>query len=335
MSSRQLKRLRKQQELQSLRDETAREEEESEEDQPVPVQSRASVFSSFAALGDGNDDEDEDEGDQEDEAERPSPAVEEPETTAAPPTGSGKKSKKSKKKKKGKVAETAPKNEAEKDGGGIDEIDRALQELNMKKPGLQVSAGDSDPARKGHERLAELLRINYNHLRAINEMRSLFGKGAIEAAQAEDEAEASNNRRRQRQQTQQVDLEAFLRGQPGKGLSDVILRRNPFIQGKNTWPRASAGGLTMQVVTDVKQNYTEFAFCHDKTYDAQEGVFFNLVHMHDPMQIVHFLHRNRQCLSPRPGLSDLVSLTRTSLSRLFPHPGQQSSKARPELGASR
>lgn len=38
------------------------------------------------------------------------------------------------------------------------------------------------------------------------------------------------------------------RNQPGSRLTGLSLRRNLFVQGKEEWPRATSGGLGMEIV---------------------------------------------------------------------------------------
>ena len=286
MSSRQLKKLRQQQELAKIQQLAAADDEELSDVEPEHVKPRAGGFSAFAALGDQDD-----EGEAEDEVDDTEPATKEPPKPAPETVTPAKKSKKSKKKKKAKKADEAPLAEdAKAQSGGLDEIDRALQELNMAPTPGAAANEDSQTSVYSHE-LAKLLSINTHHLKVLNEMRALFGRETIEAARAEDEAEAQQSRR-QRQVPQNVDLETFLKGRPGQKMSEVLIRRNPFIQGKDTWPRASAGGLSMEALVPESSNYVEYTFSHDKTYDELEAKFFAYVQLHDPMQIVYFLHKN-------------------------------------------
>lgn len=296
MSTRQLRKLQKQKELQAL-ETPASEGEESEDDVPVP-KPKPSLFSGFAALG-GDDEPEDNEDEDELEAE---PLNEEPERVETPKP-SAKKSKKKKKKAK-KAAEDTSANEAPK---GIktspkadedDEIDQALRELNLKAQASGDAATGSAPANIAYERICDLLRINTYHLKVMNEMRNLFGREAMDAARAEEQEDEQNRtRRRGAQQLQQnVDLETYLKGQPGKSLPEVTLRRNPFLPGKETWPRASTDGLTMKQIkdgtVDNKCGTIEFGFAHSEQYSKLEESFFQLVQMYDPMQLVHFLHRH-------------------------------------------
>lgn len=294
MASRQLRKLRKQQELLSLQNESAGKSEESEDDQIV-TKPRPNLFSSFAALGDlgdgGDDDDDEAENQRTDRDEdtAPQPAIVQGEPA--------KKSKKSKKKKKKKGKQTEPTVSVKDEAESVDEIDRVLEELRL-EAGRQgdpaMAAAAADKAAMG---LNELLRINFQHLKAMNEMRRLFGR-AMDVAEVEERTQEN----RQRALPQNLDLETFLSARaahhhglgprPAKGMFDTILRSNPFIEGKKTWPRGSAQGLKMIRVAERATGEVEFAFAHDESYDALEGSFFGLVQMYDPMQIVYFLHRH-------------------------------------------
>ncbi|KAI5927927.1 transcriptional repressor TCF25-domain-containing protein [Camillea tinctor] len=300
MSSRQLRKLNKQRELEAPHAQTLT-EEDSEESDDAPIQkSRPSMFSGFAALGDQDEQDDEDEHENDDENKEKDettlvPAPSQPIETAKT---SSKKSKKKKKKTKKPGTSTTKEEPGKQDD--MDEIDQALRELALlKKPGTSgTSAGDSgsDAVSKAYERICELLRINTYHLKVINEMRNLFGREAIAAAQNEEDEERTRAQRQRRPLQQQVDLETYLKGQPGKSLPEVTLRRNPFLPGKDSWPRASTEGLAMtQVKTEqatARPGTVEFVFSHSPAYNDLENQFFGLVQMYDPMQLVHFLHRH-------------------------------------------
>lgn len=320
MSSRQLRKLQKQRELQELEARAAAEDEGSESDNEVPIQKpKANLFSGFAALG-GDEDQDDDDDDDE-----PEPEQEKPERVETPKPSSKKNKKKKKKAKKaaaaaaledtaGKTTSSGPNEKSAKattPDDGVDEIDQAIRELNLKAQasGKAAAAGGgggedgTGPAAVAYERICELLRVNTHHLKVVNEMRNLFGREAIAAAQTEEqENEQGRARRRGLQQAlrrQNVDLETFLKGAPGRSLPEVTLRRNPFLPGKETWPRASTDGLTMRTLrgdgdgtADTRGGAVEFAFAHDDQYNNLERQFFQLVQMYDPMQLVYFLHRH-------------------------------------------
>ncbi|KAK6064168.1 Ribosome quality control complex subunit 1 [Seiridium cupressi] len=299
MSTRQLRKLQKQRELEALEKPVSEEGEESEDEVVPTSKPKPSLFSGFAALG---GDEDQHDNDEDDEPETV-PEKEEPERVDTPKS-SAKKSKKKKKKAKKATEDTSGKEVAKsKDAPAQadtdDEIDQALRELNLKAQASgAVGNADTAPATIAYERICELLRINTYHLKVMNEMRNLFGREAMEAARAEEQEEEQNRTRRRgtQQLRQNVDLETYLKGQPGKSLPEVTLRRNPFLPGKETWPRASTDGLTMKQIkdgtVDSKCGTVEFGFAHDEHYNSMETSFFQLVQMYDPMQLVHFLHRH-------------------------------------------
>ncbi|KAI1405604.1 DUF654-domain-containing protein [Hypoxylon fuscum] len=291
MSSRQLRKLQKQKELEELQAQNpAGDDRSSEEDRPA--QKPKANISVFAALGD-QDEDDEDDVDETKEEELV-------EAATKPTTGTGEtntpkgSSKKSKKKKKKAKKQAIPVKKEAGSKGAQDEIDQALKELELSK---KTSEGmeRSHSFVQSYDRICELLSINTTHLRVINEMRNLFGREAIAAAQTEEEQEQARSRRPRQHLPQQVDLETFLRGKPGQGLLDVTMRRNPFLAGKETWPRAPTEGLTMEQLKEQEGGVVcmpgtvEFRFVHDKNYNALERRFYDIVQAYDPMQIVHFL----------------------------------------------
>lgn len=287
MSSRQLKKLQKQKELLKLQ-ELAGNEEESSEEEVAPPKPRTSAFAGFAALGgDENDDDTDEKSDQEGNGQG-----QEVEEEEVPKPAAAKKNKKPKKKKKAKKVENAPAEEKEdKKKGGLDEIDLALKELSL-KPQPQTTAGHETHANYDVD-LARLLSVNFDHLKVINELRAMFGQETIDSVRSQEETQARDDRRRnQRRGHIDVNMEMYLKGRPGEKIPEVVLRKNPFMQGKDFWPRASAGGLKMQAVTDERVEPTEYRFTHDRSYGLLEMQFYSLVDMMDPMRIVHFVHDN-------------------------------------------
>ncbi len=205
---------------------------------PVPLPFRALPLSAqMNEDGDGDADEDDnDDGEAHGDSGRPRT---EP-RRAASASGQGQGQKQEAKKKKGKKAQAAGRPLRQPDGP--DEIDLALVEVAN---GLAAaSIADSRTAAKHAEELLRLLGINPHHLKVANEMRSVFGRETIEAAEAEDRSERSASRRQQQQQREHVDLEGFLRGDAAgsaRKVPDVLAKRNPFMQWKNTWPPGTSG----------------------------------------------------------------------------------------------
>lgn len=294
MSSRQLRKLQQQRELEQarLRAEQDEAQEESEDDGPELPATKASLFANLAAL-EGQDDEDDDEEqpeNQEDEIEKTEGAEAKPVSNP-----SSKKSKKSKKKKNKKAKGTPPQDPAEesKDEGGEDEIDAALKALNLQAEKNGIAVEDtSSPLDPEYERVCQLLSINSQNLKVANEMRTLFGP---RAGEGHEETATQRGSRRQRM-NQPVDLETALRGRhaPGKGLPEVTLRRNTFIQGKDHWPKASAGGLSMIVVDDAtdEDGTIEFAFVYNKAYKELQAQFLFLADQGVPQNLITLLIQN-------------------------------------------
>ncbi|KAI5456371.1 transcriptional repressor TCF25-domain-containing protein [Mariannaea sp. PMI_226] len=299
MSSRQIRKLQKQKDLEKAQESLAQDSDESDGyERPVAAAPRMSLF---AALNDDEDDDDQDEAQDDDqndiEAEaEPQPVKKEVEDSKP---ASGKSSKKKKKKKK-KAAKAAPVAEADANDDEEDEIDRAMKELNIStNTKTNANANDGSPSATDSvahtfatRRRNELLSINTYHLKAMNEMRALFGHEVIESASAEQEQEARDRQRRGVVE-RQVDLETFLRGRPGQPkLPEVSLRRNIFIQGREHWPRHSVLGLTMKEIKKAEDgSWTEYAYLHEGEYDAIQSLFFTLVNVADPMRMVHLLLR--------------------------------------------
>lgn len=287
MSSRQLRKLQKQRELEATNDppkDSADDSSEDEDTSPAPaVKPRASLF---AALGGDGDDQAEDD---EPEDNEPQKSQEEASPQPAQPL---KKSKK-KKKKKAKAKAAAAGMGEEEEEAGEDEIDKAMKELNITSQRRDGDEDDGDVGSSQTHRINELLSINTYHLKAINEMRNLFGRDVIESANAEEEAESNRRRGGGRAAAQrQVDLETFLRGPPNqKRLPEVSLRRNVFIQGREHWPRATAGGLMMKTLGPTGDGGVEYVYEHDVEYDAVQAFFFRCVGIGDPMRIVYMLQK--------------------------------------------
>lgn len=295
MSSRQIRKLQQQRELEQAKLREAAEEgsdEEEQEDYRPPA--KASLFSSFAALQDEDNDDDDEDDEETKIDEKPHKSSDEVEPT---PPKKAKKSKKKKKKAKAKAQETSETQKpATKDEG--DDIDAALRELNIsaEKAGQQPQQPivELDP---NFERMSALMGINSQHLKVGNEMRNLFGRTAVGNNDDAGGPVPRGGRRRQRGQ-QQVDLETALKGHhaPGKGLPELTLRRNIFIQGKEEWPRATTGGLTMEIVDgrEFIDGTIEFRFVHDNAYEAVQNQFRMYVEMGDPQNLIGLLQRNRK-----------------------------------------
>ncbi|OAQ99593.1 hypothetical protein LLEC1_03474 [Akanthomyces lecanii] len=290
MSTRQLRKLQKQRELEETTERLNEESDEGDqsEDEPIPVARPKPNL--FAALG-GDDAEAEADEDEDDEG----GAMIEPLANDPEPVANAKKNKKKKKKSKKKAASAAAEDAEAAGASEEDEIDKAIKALKISNTGKGISAHDEEKQRRAVASNS-IFQINTYHLRAINEMRNLFGREIIESAQAEEERqqqEQQQQMRRGRGNTQ-LDLETFLRTQApnAKKLPEVSLRRNPFIQGRDYWPAQSASGLTMKEIAKADDgSSTEYAYLHEGEYDSLQMLFFACVQIGDPMRMVNLLKR--------------------------------------------
>ncbi|CAI6338361.1 unnamed protein product [Periconia digitata] len=316
MSSRALRRaqreLEEKKQLEQLAQENAEEAEEAEEDdddseseaiasKPKP---KPSLFAMLGDTGGDNDDED----DEEDEIEEPNTAkkveIKEEPAPAPKPT---KKSKKKKKKGKGKTktAETQPSAKSQA-MAGLDEIDQALLALKVTSHGGAGGASEDVPAiSEEKQHLYSALSIDTQHLHAANEMRKLFGRSAVQGG-ADDEPRA-------RRRGPQGGIAAAMagRGAPGnRSLASLGLRRNIFIQGKEEWPRATSGGLGMEIVEKRTDGTVEYRFVHNTTYQSVQQQFDTCVASMDPERMVQLLQYNPYHISTLLQVSEIAKQQR-------------------------
>ncbi|CAI4218364.1 unnamed protein product [Parascedosporium putredinis] len=221
MSSRQLRKIRQQQELLKAAD-------------PAEGTLASTLGGDDSEDENNDDDDDNDEKDGNDGDAKPHGERSEPAPASTAPKRNKKKKKKGKKKQGGDKATETP------HGADEDEIDRALKELNIKPRAQGGSAGPSSGGDAyAHEglRQAHVLEIDPYNLKAVHEMKNLFGR-----------------------------------------------------EGKDYWPRATAGGLVMkEMAVDPEGVWTEYAFVHEKQYDVIQTIFFHCVGLGDPMRMVYLL----------------------------------------------
>ena len=213
------------------------------------------------------------------------------------------KSKKKKNKKKGKAPEQgdtpAKRAQAVAKEPQLDEIDLALKSLSA----TAKDGADAPLATKIDEanlQLYRLLAVESKHLNALNEMKRLFGNVVLEN---EDEAGAAAGPPRRRGRVQNLDLGGALAGRHspasrGQGLAGLALRRNPFILGKEEWPKATSGGLGMELVEKLGDGTTEFRFVHNTIYQDVQRQFQTCVESMDPQRMIGLLQYNRKTLFP-------------------------------------
>lgn len=249
------------------------EEDESEEDEAPVSKPKPSLF---ALLGNDDGDDDDEEDEEEEEEEQVNQA---PPSPPRPAASQSRKSKKKKKKGKGKGKVTAA---SAGDDAGLDEIDRALQELSVKSPNPQDGSSDFRAAISDElVQLYSVLAVDTQALKAQNEERKLFGSIAMQA-------ERDHAPRRPQPRGQQ--------GPGSRNLGQLGLRKNIFIQGKDEWPKATTGGLAMELVEKCNDGTVEYRFIHNRTYQDVQNQFRVCVESMDSERMIHLLHFNRKPL---------------------------------------
>ncbi|KAJ4378321.1 hypothetical protein N0V86_006021 [Didymella sp. IMI 355093] len=305
MSSRALRRAQKEQEEKELQDKLARleqEDEESEEDEVVAPkpQAKPSLFAMLGDAGDEDEDEDDEDGDEDDQDPAPKPVVE---STPAP-NPSKKSNKKKKKKGKNKSKTATPQKDAT--DSGLDEIDQALLALNVTSGGKKGTDEPlTPPVSEETQQLFSALSIDTTHLHAANEMKKLFGRTALQ--------HADDDEPRQRG-AQGIAARVNGRNQPGSRLTGLSLRRNIFIQGKEEWPRATSGGLGMEIVSKHDSGSIEYRFVHNTSYQETQRQFQGAVASYDPERMIQLLHTNPYHISTLLQVSEIAKQQRDNAS---------------------
>lgn len=305
MSSRALRRAQKEQEERQLQEKLARleqeESEESEEEVAPKPQAKPSLFAMLGDAGGGDDDdddEDEDDGNEQDEP-APKPVVEN-----TPPSNPSKRSKKKKKKGKNKSKTATPQKDAT--DSGLDEIDQALLALKVTSSGKKGTDEPLQPAiSEETQQLFSALSIDTTHLHAANEMKKLFGRTALQ--------HADDDEPRQRG-PQGIAARVAGRNQPGSRLTGLSLRRNIFIQGKEEWPRATSGGLGMEIVAKHDDGTVEYRFVHNTSYQETQRQFHVAVASYDPERMIQLLHTNPYHISTLLQVSEIAKQQRDNAS---------------------
>lgn len=306
MSSRALRRLQREQtQLAELQKTSEAEEIPDEEDEPAVSPVQPIKKNAFDFLHDAGED-----GDEEVEAGDlyPKPISQEDHSAegATPPSKrtsasnvpNKKKGKKKKKAGKGRalVGGSDPPT-ADKASSG-DEIDIALRSLAVEEDS-NAKKSDEKPVDPVFETFYELLAVETKHLNPLNEMKRLFGSSVLDG---EGGSATSPVGRRRRRGPQQLDLGGALAGRNspasrGQGLAGLALRRNVFMLGKEEWPKATSGGLGMELVEKARDGTTEYRFVHNKQYQDVQRQFNQCVESMDPQRMITLLQVNRESSS--------------------------------------
>jgi len=221
------------------------------------------------------------------------------------------KAKKKNKKKKGKSTEqegALAKGSAARDKSQLDEIDLALESLCTKTTDEPIDPLESTrlALEEANLHLYSLLAVESKHLNALNEMKRLFG-----SVVTENEAEAAGTPQRRGRGVQQLDLGGALAGRNspasrGQGLAGLALRRNPFILGKVEWPKATSGGLGMELVEKMNDGTIEYRFVHNTIYQDVQRQFEICVESMDPQRMISLLQYNPYHISTLLQVSEIA-----------------------------
>ncbi|GAB7361558.1 hypothetical protein MBLNU230_g1610t1 [Neophaeotheca triangularis] len=320
MSSRALRKAQREREEQEQAKKLQRQQEEDEQEDDAGVSLPQAKKSAFEMLNQVDEDEtaadDDEDANAQSDLEEDDGKVDDMPVAPAQPKSAGKKKKKKKAKAKAKAPAEAP---VEKD---VDEIDEALRQLSTSNGNAAAPATTSAGSDPVVNEASSLLAIDTAHLHAQNEMRRLFGRAALDA-QDDEEGGAGGaaaggggggNRRRQRQ-GQQMGLAGQLRGQHaqggrGSGLASLSLRRNIFIQGKEEWPAATGGGLSMEVVEKHADGTIEYRYAHNGGYQDVQSQFETCVASMDPNRLVMLLRHNPYHISTLLQVSEIAKQDR-------------------------
>lgn len=229
----------------------------------------------------------------------------EPSTVIKTPSQSKSKKKKQGKKKRQRETDQNPDtlNGQQQSGANntdLDDIDIALMSFKDKASKSQDQEDDKLRPSEDLKRLYQLLAIDTKYLNALNEMKRLFGNVVLEGEDAEGAGPAQ--RRRRERGRRHLDLGGALaaRNSPvsrGQGLVGLALRRNVFMVGKESWPKATSGGLGMEVVERAWDLTTEYRFVHSSVYQDVQKQFHTCVESMDPQRMIQLLQYNRETYS--------------------------------------
>lgn len=316
MSSRALRKLQKEREQQKQIESTNQDvEDEDESDEHDIPTSKPKALNAFSMLNEEENDNDEENDDVNESDERKHSVEDEGENkidvAGKPKAKSKAKKKKNKKKTRGtEEADTLAKEvQGKEEAPQLDEIDRALQSLSTKSKtsdAVDPSASTRVAIDEANSVLYRLLAVESKHLNALNEMKRLFGNVVME-----NEVEPVEAPRRRGRGAQQLDLGAALAGRNnpasrGQGLTGLALRRNPFIQGKEEWPKATSGGLSTELVEKFEDGTVEYRFVHNTIYQDVQRQFETCVESMNPTRMITLLQYNPYHISTLLQVSEIA-----------------------------
>ena len=313
MSSRTIRKLQREREQKKQieqQNEALNETEEEDLDEPsISDKKPVNAFDMLAAGGD--EDASAGELDPSDEDEPREKGRVSPESRTVPVSTTPKSRNKSKKKKKKnkKVAKTEHEDKSakanESDEGKVqkDEIDKALESLAIKSQDGSYAMSGSKPD-ESYNQLCRLLEVESKHLNALNEMKRLFGNITIE----DESPQPANQRGRG---PTHLDLGGALsaRYSPvsrGQGLAGLSLRRNVFMTGKEQWPKATSGGLGMELDRKDSDGTKHYRFVHNTAYQDVQRQFQSCVESLDPQRMIQMLQFNPYHISTILQVSEIA-----------------------------
>ncbi|KAL9115511.1 MAG: hypothetical protein Q9227_000832 [Pyrenula ochraceoflavens] len=312
MSSRALRRLQREQEEKRLEKANAEIDDgtdESEVEQPSAI-SKAPL-NAFDMLNINEEtNKSEDEHEQADEADADIDQEKSSEThgfSTQPSKPKSKKKKKSKQKKKANTNVQTGDHSEEKDDG-MDEIDKALQDLAVKAPAKDVMNNDGGQSLSYAEwelRVGKLLSVEQKNLNPLTEMKSLFGNMALE------QEDRRNNAPSRQRAPQQLDLGTALMGRyspasKGEDLGSLASTRNCFLQGRTEWPRASSGGLSMEVTSSGETEIRQYTYQRNPAYQRIQTEYEMAVESMQPDQMIRLLQYNPYHISTLLQVSEIA-----------------------------
>ncbi|KAL9058530.1 MAG: hypothetical protein Q9162_001685 [Coniocarpon cinnabarinum] len=249
--------------------------------------------SGFELLAQAGDEEDESEADEVGDASDHEPqdenhdGVNELGHQRAPP--STMKRKKKKKKKASKSVE-APALHQKPETGDIDALLKQLSVSAVSENAQNRPPTASEAQRHADPTMLETFAtyaVDSHHLHVHNEMRRLFGDISF------DDPEEPEHQ--PRQPGEQIGLAEAIKGKnsaSGTGLPAVLRKKNIFVEASVDWPKASGGGLSMEIESTGDYGIVLFRFVHDKSYQSAQKEFELSVRSMDPSVMINSLRFN-------------------------------------------
>jgi hypothetical protein len=296
MSSRALRKLQKQREQEAQLALSGHDDDRMSADEEPEILLSKPKINAFDLLNTPHEDDDDDQ--ESDSGNLPEPISVSPIASAATSRSSEKKKRKKKRKKAGEKHTNTTPAATEED---LDDIDRALKELSTTdrrtittEENLKSTEGNVDA--RFAKSAEDLLSVDPKSLNAMNEMRKLFGNVVLESF---DQPENEGSGRRRERRREMIDLGRALTGRyspasRGQSLAGVTLRKNILMQGKDEWPRATSGGLGMELVEKRPSGSSLYQLVHNQAYQDVQMQFEMCVESMDPQRLIHLLQYNRK-----------------------------------------